>query len=108
MAEKADQEFHHEMVKFIRGKDHDIKPGSVWMIKAEIAKPADRKLSRSLADAERPDLLKEMTSEPARVRCSPCDCRAAPDNRDVSSLRGSFLSRRTEKSATRKLKGCPD
>jgi hypothetical protein len=38
MAEKADQEFHHEMVKFIRGKDHDIKPGSVWMIKAEIAK----------------------------------------------------------------------
>jgi hypothetical protein len=25
-------------VKFIRGKDHDIKPGSVWMIKAEIAK----------------------------------------------------------------------
>ena len=38
MAEKADQEFHHEMVKFIRGKDHDIKPGSVWMIKTEIAK----------------------------------------------------------------------
>src|SRR6266516_3183642 len=58
MAEKADQEFYHEMVKFARGEDHDIKPGSVWMIKAEIAKRLTANSPDLLADAKRHDLLK--------------------------------------------------
>jgi hypothetical protein len=58
MAEKADQEFYHEMVKFVRGEDHDIKPGSVWMIKAEIANRLTANSPDLLADAKRPDLLK--------------------------------------------------
>jgi hypothetical protein len=58
MAEKVDQEFYHEMVKFARGEDHDIKPGSVWMIKAEIAKRLTANSPDLLADAKRPDLLK--------------------------------------------------
>jgi hypothetical protein len=58
MAEKADQEFSQEMVKFVRGEDHDIKPGSIWMTKAEIAKRLTANSPDLLADAKRPDLLK--------------------------------------------------
>jgi hypothetical protein len=58
MAEKADREFFNEMRKFVRGEDHDIKPGSVWMIKAEIAKRLTANSPDLLADAKRPDLLK--------------------------------------------------
>jgi hypothetical protein len=56
MAEKIDHELHQELVKFVRGEDHDIKPGSMWMVKAEIAK----RLTANSPDllAERPHLLK--------------------------------------------------
>ena len=57
-AEEADREFYNEIVKFVRGEDHDIKPGSVWMIKAEIAKRLTANSPDLLADAKRPDLLK--------------------------------------------------
>jgi hypothetical protein len=58
MAEKADREFFNEMRKFVQGEDHDIKPGSVWMIKVEIAKRLTVNSPNLLADAKRPDLLK--------------------------------------------------
>jgi hypothetical protein len=59
------------MVKFARGEDHDIKPGSVWMIKAEIAKRLTANSPDLLADAKRPDLLKAI-DQPlfARLRIS--------------------------------------
>jgi hypothetical protein len=46
------------MRKFVRGEDHDIKPGSVSMIKAEIAKRLTANSPDLLADAKRRDLLK--------------------------------------------------
>jgi hypothetical protein len=58
MAEKADQEFYNEMVRFVRGEDHAIKPGSIWMIKAEIAKRLTATSPNLLTEARRPDLLK--------------------------------------------------
>ena len=66
MAEKADQEFYHEMVKFARGEDHDIKPGSVWMIKAEIAKRLTANSPDLLADAKRPDLRRPRSRSDTR------------------------------------------
>src|SRR5262249_30075345 len=58
MAEKVDREFFNEMRKFVRGEDHDIKPGSVGMIKAEIANRLTANSPDLLADAKRRDLLK--------------------------------------------------
>jgi len=58
MAEKVDQEFYPEMVKFVRGESHAIKPGSVWMTKAEIAKRLIANCPDLLAEAKRSELLK--------------------------------------------------
>jgi hypothetical protein len=50
MAEEAEQNFYNQVVKFVRGEGHDIRPGTIGMIKAEIAK---------LLIANSPDLLAE-------------------------------------------------
>jgi hypothetical protein len=38
MATEDEQRFYEQVEKFIRGETHDIRPGTVGMIKAEIAK----------------------------------------------------------------------
>jgi len=50
IAKKHEQDFYDEVVKFVRGERHDIKPGTIGMLQAEIAK-------RLIAES--PDLLVE-------------------------------------------------
>jgi hypothetical protein len=38
MAEKDEHNFYNQVIKFIRGEGHDIRPGTIGMIQAEIAK----------------------------------------------------------------------
>jgi hypothetical protein len=38
MGEEAEQDFYNNVIKFVQGEEHDITPGTIGMIKAEIAK----------------------------------------------------------------------
>jgi hypothetical protein len=58
MAEKDEQNFYNEVVKFVRGEGHDIVPGTIGMIKAEIAKRLIAESADLLAEDRRPDLIK--------------------------------------------------
>jgi hypothetical protein len=58
MAEKSEQNFYNEVVKFVRGEGHDIWPGTIGMIKAEIAKRLIAEAPDLLAEDKRPDLIK--------------------------------------------------
>jgi len=55
---KAEEDFYKEVVKFVRGEAHDIKPGTIRMIKAEIAKRLIAESPDLLAEDKRPDLIK--------------------------------------------------
>ena len=46
MAQKDDEEFHTELLKSLRGKPNDIKPGTIGMRKAEIARTLVEKIRR--------------------------------------------------------------
>ena len=46
------------MVKFVRGEGHEIGPGTIGMIKAEIAKRLIAESPDLLAEDKRPDLIK--------------------------------------------------
>jgi len=58
MAKKAEQDFYNEVVKFVQGKEHNISPGTIWMIKAEIAKRLIAETPDLLAENRQPDLIK--------------------------------------------------
>jgi hypothetical protein len=58
MAEKDEQDFYGEIVKFVRGESYDIEPGTIGMIKAEIAKRLVAKSPDLLAKDKRSDLIK--------------------------------------------------
>ena len=58
MATKADEDFYNEVVKFVRGEAHDIKPGTNGMVLAEIAKRLIAESPDLLAEDKRPDLIK--------------------------------------------------
>jgi hypothetical protein len=58
MAEKDKQDFYNEVVKFVRGESHDIRPGTIGMIQAEIAKQLIAECPELLAEHKRPDLIK--------------------------------------------------
>jgi len=38
MSRKADERFHAELLKYLRGEPNEIRPGTIGMIRAEIAK----------------------------------------------------------------------
>ena len=57
-ATKAEEDFYKEVVKFVRGEAHDIKPGTIRMVKAEIAKRLIAESPDLLAEDKRPDLIK--------------------------------------------------
>jgi hypothetical protein len=57
-ATKAEEDFYKEVVKFVRGEAHDIKPGTIGMIQAEIAKRLIAESPNLLAEDKRPDLIK--------------------------------------------------
>jgi hypothetical protein len=56
--EKDEQNFYNEVAKFVRGEEHDIGPGTIGMIKAEIAKGLIAESPGLLAEDRRPDLIK--------------------------------------------------
>jgi hypothetical protein len=58
MAEKDEQNFYNEVIKFVQGEGHDIRPGTIGMTKAEIAKQLIAKSPDLLAEDKRPDLIK--------------------------------------------------
>ena len=57
-AKKAEEDFYNEVAKFVRGEAHDITPGTIGMIKAEIAKRLIAGSPDLLAKDKRPDLIK--------------------------------------------------
>lgn len=57
-AKKQEVDFYNEVVKFVREEDHDIRPGTIGMIKAEIAKRLVAESPDLLAEDKRPDLIK--------------------------------------------------
>jgi len=58
MAEKDEQEFYNEVAKFVRGENHEIRSGTIGMIKAEIAKRLVAESPDLVAEDKRPDLIK--------------------------------------------------
>jgi hypothetical protein len=58
MANKDEQNFYNEVAKFVRGESHDITPGTIGMVKAEIAKRLIADSPDLLAEDKRPDLIK--------------------------------------------------
>jgi hypothetical protein len=58
MAEKDEQNFYDEVVKFVQGEAHDIRPGTIGMIQAEIAKRLIAESPDLLAEDKRPELIK--------------------------------------------------
>jgi hypothetical protein len=56
--EKDEQRFYNEVAKFVRGEAHDIRPGTIEMIQAEIAKRLIADSPDLLAEDKRPDLIK--------------------------------------------------
>jgi hypothetical protein len=62
LEEEDDQRFYNEVVKFVRGEEHDIRPGTVGETKAEIAKRLIAETPDLLAEEKRPDLIKAVNS----------------------------------------------
>jgi hypothetical protein len=58
IAKKDEQAFYNEVAKFARDESHDIKPDTIGMIKAEIAKGLIAASPELLENDKRPDLIK--------------------------------------------------
>jgi hypothetical protein len=58
MGKKDEQDFYNEVVKFVQRKEHDIRPGTLGMTLAEIAKRLIAETPDLLAEDKRPDLIK--------------------------------------------------
>lgn len=58
MAEKHQREFYEEVVKFVRRESCDIRPGTIGMTKAEIAKSLFAETPDLFAEDRRPELIK--------------------------------------------------
>jgi hypothetical protein len=57
-AEKNEQNFYNEVVKFVQQKECGIRPGTIGMIKAEIAKKLITENPDLLNESKRPNLIK--------------------------------------------------
>src|SRR5262245_10013865 len=58
MAERDEQDFFNEVVKFVRGESHNIRSGTVGMGKAEIARKLITDNPDLLDESKRTDLMK--------------------------------------------------
>ena len=65
-ARKNDEKFHNELLKFLCGEPNDIRPGSIGMIEAEIAKKLVEEDPTLLLSANADKLLTEIRSIYAR------------------------------------------
>lgn len=62
MAREADDKFYIELSKYLRGEPHDIKPGTIGMIKAKIAAKLVEKDQTLLLPENKDKLLTEIES----------------------------------------------
>jgi hypothetical protein len=62
MAQKDEQDFYNEVAKFVRGKDHDIKFGTIEMIQAEIVKRLIAENPHLAAEDKLPELTKAVAT----------------------------------------------
>jgi hypothetical protein len=60
--EKDEQYFYNEVIKFVRGEEHEIRSGTALMDQAEIAKRLIAESPDLLAEENRPDLIKAVKS----------------------------------------------
>jgi hypothetical protein len=60
IAKKHEESFHNELLKFLRGEPNDIKPGTLGMIWAEIAKKLTEKDPTLLLPTNKDKLCKEI------------------------------------------------
>jgi len=54
---KYEQDFYNEVVKFVRGESHNIEPGTIGMMRAEIAKQLITGRPELLDEDMRTDLI---------------------------------------------------
>ena len=59
MSQKAEEEFHIELLKYLRGEPNDIRPGTIGMCQAEIA--------RTLVEKD-PSLLRSVNKDKDKLR----------------------------------------
>jgi hypothetical protein len=62
MDEEAERKFYNEVVKFVRGEECDIRPGTVGMGQAEIAKKLITDNPDLLDESKRTDLMKAVNA----------------------------------------------
>jgi hypothetical protein len=58
IAEKQEQDFYNDVVRFVRGESHDIRTGTIGMIQAEIAKRLVAESPELLDEDKRCELIK--------------------------------------------------
>ena len=62
MSQKYEEEFHIELLKYLRGEPNDIRPGTMEMIEAEIAKTLVEKNPSLLLSVNKDKLRNEIQS----------------------------------------------
>ena len=60
--QKAEEEFHIELLKYLRGEPNDIRPGTIGMCQAEIARTLVEKDPSLLLSANKDKLRNETQS----------------------------------------------
>jgi hypothetical protein len=62
MSQKAEEEFHIQLLRYLRGEPNDIRPGTIGMCKAEIVKTLVEKDPSLLLSANKDKLRNEIQS----------------------------------------------
>ena len=62
MSQKHEEEFHIELLKYLRGEPNDIRPGTMEMIEAEIANTLVEKNPSLLLSVNKDKLRNEIQS----------------------------------------------
>jgi|ERR1700683_3662757 len=60
LAKEGEEEFYTELMRFLRGEPNDIRPGTIGLLKAEVAKSLVDKDQSLLLPENKDRLLKEM------------------------------------------------
>ena len=62
MSQEHEEEFHIELLKYLRGEPNDIRPGTIGMLKAEIARTLVEKDPSLLLSVNKDKLRNEIQS----------------------------------------------
>ena len=63
IAENEERDFYNEVAKLVRGENHSIQPGTIGIIKAEIAKRLIAESPDLLAEDKRSELIKAVKGQ---------------------------------------------